>query len=627
MDGQFQIGDWIVEPSLNRLSRNGQQIRVEPKVMRVLICLAEAGAVVPKEKLMQTVWAGTYVSDDVLTRSISELRKAFDDDSKQPRFIETIPKGGYRLLMPVRPVRNGGNGHEPAPVVEPPSFTADPAPAEQPRRLWLWVAAAVLVTIAAISTLQFAGRERAGSPPPGKVVLAVLPFQNLSTDPDQQFFADGLTAEMISQLGRLPSDKINVIDWNSMRRYKGVQKTDDVIGGELGANYILEGTVRRSGMQVRITAELVHIGDRSHVWANSYDGELGDVLNLQSRLAREIASDIRVTVGPKAEEQLAKVPTLNPQGYDDYLRGKFAVQMNGDEGIRNSIVNLERSIALNPTYASGYVALANQYRSYASYGWAPAADAYPKMRAALEKALRMEPDDSYAHHELAWVLWRYDWNFKAADAEFKKSVTLNPSNALAHGEHALFLKSMGRFDEALAESRRAVELSPVDSYSRSNLAVLLAMTRHEDEASEQFAKVIAVDPNMPYTHERWGQALLWAGKNDDAIREFDRARELSHDQPEKLAWLAYALAKSGRRDEALKIVDRLDHRPKNAYLSPFHHSLVYIALGDREAAMRWLNEAYRQRDEWLVYLKVYPEFDPLRSDPRFQALVKSVGLE
>src|SRR5215469_4734366 len=273
VDNGFRLGEWVVTPKLNSLSSNGRIIRVEPKVMQVLICLVETGDVVSKQTLMRTVWADTFVTDDVLTRSISELRKAFADDPKNPQYIQTIPKGGYRLIAAVSPMDDHNSG-EAMPSAVGSGMPIRPQ-LRRPRTRWL-AAAALLVAATLLSGLYLVRRSPLNHRPPViRDMLAVLPFQNLNNDPEHDYYADGLTAEMISQLGRLPSDRLGVIDWHSMIRYKGTRKTEDEIAGELGANYVLEGTVRRAGSQIRITAELVRIGNRSHVWANSYEGDLG----------------------------------------------------------------------------------------------------------------------------------------------------------------------------------------------------------------------------------------------------------------------------------------------------------------------------------------------------------------
>ena len=630
MEENFRLGDWVVEPSLNRLCNNGKTVHLEPKVMQVLVCLAESGTLVSKEKLMNTVWADTFVTEDVLTRSISELRKAFADDARNPQYIQTIPKSGYRLLVPVSgPNSVNGNGTQhaaeaiavstPEPIkVAPRKFSL--------RFVTLIVLLAVVVTTAVIAYLQRRGRNWAKASS-GRTMLAVMPFQNLSDDPQQEYFADGLTAEMISQLGRLPSDQVGVIAWSSMVRYKGVKASEDDIASALGANHILEGTVRRSGNHVRITAELVQIGQRTHVWANSYDGELGDVLEVQNRVAREIAAEIQLRLTPEQEARLKTPVTINGAGYEAYLKGKFW-DNGGASGIRNQIEHFQKAIELNPTYAEPHNGLANAYIQLASLGYAPPDETYDRARAAAEKALAIDPDSAEAHLHLAWIEWRRDWNFAAAEKNFRRSIDLSPNSAMVHERYSLYLKSMGRFEESLTEINRAVELSPLAPFSQANAGALLGVMHRYAPAMERFHRGLELSPNEVYVHERLGAVLLWQNRNAEAVQEFEKARELSRLQPEKTAWLAYAYAVSGKTTEARELLAQLNRiwQEKREYLSPMHMSFVYIGLGDKDGALRWLQEAYNQRDEWLVYLHVYPEFDSLRSDHRFQELERRVGL-
>jgi TolB-like protein/DNA-binding winged helix-turn-helix (wHTH) protein/tetratricopeptide (TPR) repeat protein len=642
----FQLGDWVVEPKLNRLSANGKAVHLEPKVMQVLLCLAENGAVVSKEKLMSTVWADTFVSEDVLTRSISELRKAFADDARNPQYIQTIPKSGYRLLLPVTGLNNSnsnpgaattGNGNAPwdgASAVSAPSPIA-PKPAAGPSKfrsakpsLLLGVAIAALVISA--YWVAFVARKSPASRsllPPGKVMLAVMPFQNLSNDPQQEYFADGLTAEMISQLGRLPSDQVGVIAWSSMVRYKGVKATQDDVASTLGANYILTGTVRRSGSHVRITAELMKIGQPTHAWANSYDGELGDVLEVQNHVAREIAGEIRLRFTPEQEARFKTPTVINAEGYEAYLKGRFW-ESGGGAGMRNQIENFQKAIALNPGYGAPYNGLAAAYIHLASFGYAPPHETYALARAAAEKALELDPESGEAYVALGWIEWRGEWNFAAAEKNFRRALELSPNNSQVHARYSLFLKSMGRFEESLGEITRAMELSPLDSFSQANAGAVLGEMHRYGPAMERFQRALELAPNEVYVHERLGTALLWQNRNQEAIQEFEQARQLSHMQPEKTAWLAYAYAVSGNRPRAQELLAELNliWQEKREYLSPMHMALVYIGLQNKDAAMRWLDEAYNRRDEWLVYIRVYPEFDPLRSDPRFQELERKIGL-
>lgn len=649
----FRLGEWVVEPQLNRLSANGKAVHLEPKVMQVLLCLAENGSVVSKEKLMSTVWADTFVTEDVLTRSISELRKAFADDARNPQYIQTIPKNGYRLIVPVSPLspalkpneaspiggitaavqNNGphnGAGLATATAVSEPAARASSAPRRSQLWAFAWLMLPTIVLVAAATLAYLPARKdvtRGAPPAPGRVMLAVMPFQNLSGDPEQQYFADGLTAEMISQLGRLPSDQLSVIAWSSMIRYRGIKANIEDVASTLGANYILEGAVRRSGNHVRITAELMKAGQPTHAWANSYDGELGDVLDLQNRVAREIAAEIRLRFTPEQEARMKTPTSVNGEAYEAYLKGMFWTSAGG-VGIRDQIEHFQEAIKLNPQYSKPYAGLAGAYIQLASFGYAPSHETYARAREAAEKALEIDPESSDAYVMLGWIEWRGDWDFVDAEKHFRREIELSPNNSQAHGRYSLYLKSMGRFEESLKEINRAAELSPLDPFSQANAGALLGLMHRDREAMDHFRRAAEIAPNEPYVHERLGTALLWQKRNREAIREFQQARALSRMQPEKTAWLAYAYALGGRPQDAREKLAQLERiwQEKREYLSPMHMALVYIGLGDRDGAMKWLNEAYNQRDEWLVYIHVFPEFDPLRSDPRFQDLERKVGL-
>lgn len=629
VESGFRLGEWVVFPKLNSVARNGATVHLEPKVMQVLTCLAESGDIVSKETLMRTVWTDTFVTDDVLTRSISELRKVFADDPKRPHYIQTIPKSGYRLLVPTMPVLPEKVSSSTSPGLPQVPVAPSAAMSNVWRRRLLAIillGAGAAVALAAVTYFKGAGRVKATVKPTDRNMLAVVPFQNLNNDPEHDYYSDGLTAEMISQFGRLPSDRLGVIAWNSMIRYKGTRKSEDEIAGELGANYVLEGTVRRSGGQIRITAELVHIGNRSHIWANSYDGDLGEVLAFQTRVAREIASEIQLRLTPEQEARLGNTGPVNPEGYTIYLRSKFSIKRNTDAGFREMIERLQESIRLNPNYAPPYVGVAVAYRQLASEGFAPAS-AYAKANQALEKALQIDPFMSEAHSELGWTEWRGYWNFATAEAEFRRALELGPGYGQAHGEYSLYLKSMGRFSEALTEVNAAMALDPMEAYTQANAGHLLGLLHRYDEAEQHFRKALDLGFNLAYVHERYGAVLLWEDKKEQAISEFEKAVQLSDSHPEKLAWLAYAYAVNNQKKEASGLLARLLRLPaEKRYVSPFHIALIYTGLGDSRNALHWLREAYSQHDEWLVYLRVYPEFQGLRSERDFVDLERRIGL-
>lgn len=658
----FRLGGWLVAPKLNCLSRDGKTTRLEPKVMQVLVCLAEAGDVVPKEKLMARVWAGTFVTDDVLTRCISELRKAFEDDARNPRYIQTIPKGGYRLLVRAEAANGHGvvtsnaieeecgsgrvNGTAPNRV---PHLHAEIPTADLRTIRARWVAAVALVlAVALLGALAL--RRTPSSPPspsstsaaspaasisPGRVMLAVLPFQNLSNEGSQDYFADGLTAEMISQLGRLPSDRVGVIAWNSMMRYRGAKKTEAEVGAELGANYVLEGTVRREAQHVRITAELVKIGDPSHIWANSYDGDLSDVLALQTHVAREIAQEIQLRLTPEQEVRLGHPDRVNGDGYDAYLKGKAVFELGSKAARKNDAEDVKKAVDLSPGYAPVYILLAAYYRDQASHGIVPSKDAYASARSALAKALQIDPNSAPARREMAWVDWRGEWDFPDADREYRLSIELSPNDAGTHEQYSLYLKSQRRYDDAFREINRCLELNPLGAYAHANAGTLLGLMGRYDESMEHFRKSIEIAPDEAYVHERKGAVLLWqaktAGKRErviqvQAIDEFQKAVTLSDRRPEDLAWLGYAFAARGKENSALKVLEQMKLNPSKKYVSPFYMAMLYAGLDDREEAFSWLDKAYAEHDEWMVYLNIYPEFDALHSDPRFEAIVRRLRL-
>src|SRR5579859_2684474 len=621
MEHDFQVEEWVVSPKLNSLRRNGTVVRLEPKVMQVLVCLADSADVVSKEKLMQTVWADTFVTDDVLTRSISELRKAFEDDRRNPRYIQTIPKGGYRLIAPVEEVGSAKKPKFPADEVRPPELEL---PEQTPNRLPLALVIGLALLILAYSIGKYTAKTPVRA---GRAMLAILPFRNLGNDSQQDYFADGLTAEMISQFGRLPSERLGVIAWNTMARYRGASQNEDQIGKDLGANYLLEGTVRRSGNEVRVTAELLQAGKRDHVWSNSYAGTLDNVLSLQNRLAREIASEILVQLSPQESASFDGNTAVNGAGYDAYLKGKAASQAFSVNEMRGKVESLNRAIQLNPKYSPPYIEMADYYIASASRGFSDPKMSYEAARPLIEKALDLDPGSAAAHGGLAWIHWRYDWNFVEADEQFRKALEMNPNNANCHNSYALFLKSMGRYDEALAQSIRARELNPMEPYGLSNAGSLLALMKRYDAAEQQFARAIQLAPQEPYPYERLGPVYLVEGKNAAAIEALEKARDYSGGQQDKLAWLGYAYAASGRKSDALKVLDQLNlQRERGQYVSPLYIALIYNGLGDREQTFAWLQKAYAARDEYLVYLRIYPEFQNLHSDERFQALARRIGL-
>ena len=470
MEGDFQVGRWLVQPKLNCISGNGKAAHVEPKAMQVLVYLAEhAGEVMPKERIIQAVWADTFVTDDVLTRAVSELRHVFEDNPHEPHFIQTIPKGGYRLMAPVEPV---------APVYDRRTEDAARRAALQ-KRIALATGGAMLVILAMVLGLNIAGlRDRLfprPAPPAGKVRLVVLPFENLSGDPEQEYFSDGMTEEMTAHLGRLSPERLGVIGRASAMTYKGRKKTISEIGKELRVHYVLEGSVRRAGDRVRVTAQLIEVGDQTHVWAQTYDRDVASILGLQADVARAVAHEIQIKLTPQAQTSLATPRAVNPEAYRLYLIGRFLWNKRTEEGLKNAIDHFQRALEIDPAYAPAYAGLADSHLMLSDFGFLPPKEAIPKGKAAAQKALEVDESLAEAHASLAIAYLEYDWDWPACEKEFKRAIELNPNYATAHLWYSEYLSTTRRQAEAMAEAQRAQQLDPLSPIISSHRSFQLLL--------------------------------------------------------------------------------------------------------------------------------------------------------
>lgn len=647
--GDFRLATKLIQPRLNSISANGAPLRVEPKVMQVLVCLAEhAGDVVEKERLIRTVWAGSFVTDDVLTRAISELRHVFEDDPKSPRVIETIPKVGYRLIAPVEPhhpltpspekrvveavssARSGGaqgmpetseTGADVVPVPQAPERQHRPH-----RHLWLGgglAAVTILAILSALIALNIAGlRSRLfprSIPRSGQIRLVVLPFENLSGDPEQEYLSDGMTEEMTAQLARLQPERLAVIGRSSAMTYKGGTKTIDQIGKELNVQYVLEGSVRRAGDRVRVTAQLIKVGEQTHVWAEQYDRDLRDVLGLQADVARSVAEEILLPLTLVPPERAASIRPTTPEAYEAYLRGRYLWNRRTPDDFRKSIAYFQQAIRLDPGYALAYAGLADSLSL--THGGAEEA------RVAATKALELDPEMAAPHATLASIKMDREWDWGGAEKEFKRAIELDPTYPTAHHWYSIFLINMGRPEEALKEARRAVELDPLSPIIQTNLAHLLAEMGRTEEGFEEVRKVLELDPGFAPAHMILGLIQIRRHAFREAIPELRKAGELDKQVDETLDWIGYAYGMSGQRAKAEEAVKELQTMAVRDHEPPPARSIacVYLGLGNKEKALEWLAKAYDQRDRELASLKEDAFLDPLRSDPRFQALLRRMN--
>jgi TolB-like protein/Flp pilus assembly protein TadD len=452
----------------------------------------------------------------------------------------------------------------------------------------------------------------------------VLPLENLSGDASQNYFADGMTDELITDLAQISA--LRVISRTSVMVYKGARKPLPQIARELNVDAVVEGTVLRSGDHVRITAQLIEASTDKHLWSQSYEGELRDTLALQNRVASAIADQIRINLTPQEQAALKNVKVVNPEAYESYLKGRYFWNKRTADGLKVALAYFKQTIEEDSKYAQAYSGLADTYALLGDWQYAVMTpkEAFPKAKAAAIKALELDSALGEAHNSLAFVLDGFDWDFDSAGKEFQRAIELSPSCATAHHWYAWHLSLLGRYDEAIAEMRKAENLDPLSLIINADLAELLVLAHSYDESIRQSRKTIEMDPNFALAHNQLAQAYLQKHMYDEAVAELQKAVELSGDSPTCVANLARAYVASGKRSEAVKLLGDLKKRSNPGYSNAAEIAMIYASLGDADQAMNWLEKGYEERFNPGVLLR--PGFDPLRSDSRFQNLVHRIGL-
>jgi len=463
-------------------------------------------------------------------------------------------------------------------------------------------------------------------PPPAKVgSLAVLPLENLSHDPEQEYFADGMTEALITDIAKIRT--LRVISRTSVMRYKGTKKPLSQIARELKVDAIVEGSVQRSGNQVRIDAQLIDARNDRNLWTESYQSDLSDVLSLQGNVARAIAGEIRVQLTSEERAGLSSARTVKPDAYEAYLRGLYSLNKRTPSDLQNAIGSFQKAFDLDPTYALAYSGLAEGYTLLSVYGEIVPRAAMPKAKAAAHRALEIDNGLAEAHAVLADVEWSYDWDVAAADASFQRALQINPSYATAHQWYALYLSNLGKNEQAIAQINRAQELDPRSLIIQANVGWCYYAAHRYDEAIEQLKKFTESEPNFWLVHSILGQVYLSKGNLPDAIRELELADSLSPHTMRNMALLGATYALAGRRAEARKLLDELISLSKKRYIAPAYMAIPCIGLGQKDQAFDWLEKAYDDRSDWMVLLQTDPVFDPIRSDPRFRNLLHKVGVQ
>jgi TolB-like protein/DNA-binding winged helix-turn-helix (wHTH) protein/Tfp pilus assembly protein PilF len=634
----YEFGVFTVELPEGELRKHGVRLKVQERPFQLLVCLLERpGEIISRDELRQRLWPdGTFVDfDHNISSAINKLRTVLNDSASNPRFIETVGSRGYRFLADVKRI-----SPDPASSQAPKQRTAEvskivESAGSRYQGLWKVVAGtALLLSLLVAGYFQWARRTSKSSAPAARVMVAVLPFQNLTGDPAQDYFSDGLTEEMIAELTRLNQDHLGVIARTSIMVYKQRPKPLDQIGRELGVQYVMEGSVRRDSSRVRITAELIQVKDQTHLWAREYDRELNNSLALQSEIAQEIGDEIQISLGDsngvKAANHLASShSTASYEAYDLYLKGRYFWNKRTTAGFLQAANYFKQAIAKDPGYASAYAGLADTFGLMSTWYAAPQQEFMPKAKAAALNALALDDSLAEAHASLALVAENYDYDWQTAEKEFRRAIQLNPDYATAHQWYAEYLAWQGRFDEALAESERARQLDPMSLIIATDRGAILFYARKYDRAIDQFRAVLDMDPGFTNTRSFLASAYVQQGKFAEALKE----NELMADA-EKPQWhwafTAYIYNHSGNVAQAQHALARFEAlSPRLRSDAILARLVAYTGSSQpiqQEKSISLLEQAYREHSPALTSIKVDPRYDNLRKDQRFQELLARMHL-
>jgi len=624
----IRFENYELDLAAEELRKQGSSLKLQPQPFKILAYLASRpGELITRQELRDHVWPGdTFVDFDLaINQAIKQIRAVLNDDAERPRVIATLPRRGYRFIAKPAPAvvaepalaqvssegqEAGSNG--PA-VIEHSVLHGSHA------RPWLALGA-VVVLIAAVIAYRFATPKR----PALQMRIVVLPFQNLTGDPRQEFFADGMTEEMISQLGAMDPKRLGVMARTSAVKYKNSGKGIDQIGHELGVDYVLEGSVREAGSRVRVTAQLIRVSDQMHVWSESLDRGFKDVVELQSDVAQAIARRIDVGLGQRRAGPQPATP-LSWEAYSAYLKGRHLLLDNKTEAtIAVALQYFQRAIELDPSFALAYAGLADAYAERADADLDPK-KAYELSREAAMRALSINPDLAEAHVSMANELFYGEWKWAGADREYKRALELKPTYEEAHHSYSHYLTLAGRHQEAIEESQLLLRLDPLSSHMNSHLGLAYVKAGRFEEALEQFKKAIALDPNYLRVYGHLGYAYESHKMFPEAITSYKKGVSLAGETLEGQADLARALIEGGEKKEGLLILRRLESEATRRYVSPVDLAGIYTVLGDHEKALTLLESALEQRNGRLLFIHQYHEFDPLRISPRFTRILQAIG--
>lgn len=587
----YNFGPYRLDASERVLLRDGLPVTLPPKDLETLLVLvARAGHIVEKDELLGKVWPGVFIEEGNLARHIFNLRQVLGDSPDGRKYIETIPRRGYRFIAAVR--EDGASASLDLAAANQGSAAAQTGPSLRHKRspwLWLLPLSAVLAVTVIVVSAHFRTHP---SPPPQRVMLAVLPFVNLSGDAQEDYFADGLTEEMIAQLGQLQPSKLGVIARTSIVRYKGTTETVAHIGHELGVGYLLEGSVRRGGDRVRVTAQLIQAGEQTHLWAETYERPLTDVLNIQREIAERITHSLSIQLLPVDTTSSANSP-VNLESYDKYLLGLHELGQGTRESVNKAIEYFQEGIAKNPKDARIYAALAQAYNAATTYYHSPA-EVMPRAKEAAQRAVELDPGLASAHVRLGYVRLFFDWDWPAAEAEYRRALNINPNSPEAQLGYATYLATLGRFDEAISRTQQAYLFDPLALDSRNDALWIYYFSGRMPETIEQCQKTIELEPAAGLPYAVLAMAYARMEQRAETLRSAENAIRFA-DSPSVITTTASALAHVGQGREAKELLGKALEQAKERYVCRFIVGATYAELGDKRQALDSLEHGFLQR--------------------------------
>ena len=617
----IHFSGYELDLSIAELTKDGLPVRIQPQPLKVLCLLASRpGQVVSREELRDEIWQSqTFVDfEQGLNTCVRQIRAALNDNPDAPRFVETVPRRGYRFIGTIS--ENGGTA-SPA-VVSP---TPDLAPASSHWKLWSVLAVLTVVVAASLYAGMYYWRA-ANTAKPGRVTLAVLPFEDLSPGARDLSFSDGLTEEMITQIGELEPTDLGVIARTSTVQYRGTSKSVEQIAAELGVGYVLEGSVRREDNRVRIVAKLIQADDQTPLWANTFESDGKNLLALQNQVALRVARTLALKLLPSGRDVFARISTTVPDAYDDYLRARQLSRKGDAQSLLESIPYYEAAIRHDPNYAIAYAALAETYLTLSDRRTIPPQRAFPRAKQAIQEVLELDPSFTEGYAVLAATRAFYDWDWKAAEPDFLHAMERKTTSSSAHLLYARYLRALGRMDEALAQIQAAQKLEPDSPMVTLNLAAFYYYARNPDRAIEIAQQLVTADPKAAAGRLLQGMSYEQKGDLKQALTLLQEAVSLSDNNSMYLGALGHAYGVAGMKPEAQKVLTQLSSTAPLDYVSQYDVALVQSALGDSDAALKSLQRACDEKALSLRYVNIDPRFDSLRKDARFQAVVKRVGL-